>query len=121
MDNFSRILIPSTAILVIVILVMIMLEKSTEIDTFTISDMEFGGDCSKIGTWNTITKTCTLNYISKYYALELKSSGVTIDGNGHTINGDGQKSGIKIVSQIGITIKNLQIWIYPIIQDMAYL
>lgn len=98
---------------------------------YVIDTSKTGGDCTKFGTWNSKTKTCTLNrdifaeessvpyYVQSGYVvfgsvILIKASGVTLDGNGHTL----QKSavmdeqpnvGIRIGGFNNVTIKNLTV------------
>jgi len=46
-----------------------------------------GGECSKIGTWNAGTSTCTLTRDLVDETIDVKSDGVIIDGNNHSSTG----------------------------------
>ncbi|MFA6000649.1 MAG: NosD domain-containing protein [Thermoleophilia bacterium] len=88
-----------------------------------IRDDATGGDCLQIGTWDQATKTCTLtsdvgpyyHYASWYYypvtAMSILSDGITINGNGHRINGTWSIDGwgepaIRISGRDKIRIRN---------------
>ncbi len=86
--------------------------------SYVISDNSTGGDCTRIGVWDSSTKTCTLtrNFYNVVpwgtgYVLRIASSGITLDGNGHFISASKYASGacIKAVSVSGITIKNMEL------------
>ena len=84
-------------------LIIIKTRRSTKyINSYT------GGDCSSIGIWDQGTLTCTLNQdVSE--TIQIDSYGVTLDGNGHTINPGIGNFGIYINTKNNITIKNLSI------------
>lgn len=96
---------------------------------YVISAAKHGGDCTKIGTWNAKTKTCTLDRdISALESREtfsgnggwgavikIGSNGVTLDGNGHTLSFppftqyyDG-RTGIIVLKKNGVTIRNIAV------------
>lgn len=85
------------------------------VSTLTIRDDGTGGDCGLIGVWNAATKTCTLNTdmdvsgTGGIDAIRIVSNGITLDGAGHIINGDGTGSGVYVLSLDGVTIKNLEV------------
>jgi parallel beta-helix repeat protein len=88
------------------------------VSTLTIRDDGTGGDCGSIGVWNTATKTCTLNTdvdvsaAGGIDAIRIVSNGITLDGAGHIINGDGTdgtSSGVYVFSLDGVTIKNIEV------------
>ena len=73
-----------------------------------------GGDCSQIGTWNTMTKTCILNRdvtMAGSAGIEFGSDGVTVDGAGHVLAGEvsTNESGVLADTRTGVTIKNLNV------------
>ena len=45
-----------------------------------------GGDCRRVGTWDGLTDTCTLN-VDVETTIEFASPNVTLDCNGHSITG----------------------------------
>lgn len=63
-----------------------------------ILDDGFGGDCNSLGwAWNADTKTCTMgNDITTegFDAIHIESDGVTLDGAGHSVTGNGTAVGI---------------------------
>jgi len=73
-----------------------------------------GGDCSKIGTWNSTSKTCTLN-IDTSESILVNANYITLDGNNHQITGNDDNSSpenltcISIDAKIEITIKNFKL------------
>ena len=68
---------------------------------FTISSS--GGDCSTIGTWNQGTKTCTLN-TDLSYTINIYDSGITLDGNSHTLDTGETPTGSGSVSYTHLTL-----------------
>ncbi len=81
-----------------------------------------GGDCAVPangwGVWNSSTGTCTLTsdvtFTTYSDGIDVKSSGVTLNGNGHTLMGDSASSttpqythGVYLADVTGVTIKNL--------------
>lgn len=79
--------------------------ESIPVGTKFINDGLTGGDCTIIGIWTLETKTCTLT-TDLTDSIEIDSSEITLDGNGHTISNIGIG-----VSSNGHqnTIKNLNI------------
>ncbi len=73
-----------------------------------INDNVSGGECTLIGTWNVVTKTCTLT-TDLTETVQIDSNGVTLDGNGHTITGSNTGNGVYLWSRSGVTIKNLNV------------
>jgi len=79
-----------------------------------IQDNYSGGDCTKIGTWNSASKTCSLNSdVSEN--LVIRSNNIILDGTGHLIDGnydeqtDSPRFCISLDAKFGTTIKNLRI------------
>jgi len=72
----------------------------------TIVDGDTNGHCAQIGAWDQYSHTCTLTADQANTTISLGSSDITIDGNGHSMNGGGAY-GIYIDDFSGITIKNL--------------
>ena len=85
-------------------LVFIQPRKSTKF----IKDNATGGDCGSIGTWNWITKTCTLT-TDVNETIQIDNNDIALDGNGHTISGTNTGSGIYVSSKNGVAVKNLNI------------
>src|SRR3989344_2084600 len=52
-----------------------------------------GGDCSKIGTWNETTKTCTLTK-DVFESIVIEDPDITLNGNGKSVFGAGSGEGI---------------------------
>jgi parallel beta-helix repeat protein len=71
---------------------------------YSIRDDVTGGDCSLIGTWDSVTKTCTLS-ADVTQGLSVASNAVILDGNGHTVAG----GGITLDGRTGVTVKNFTI------------
>jgi parallel beta-helix repeat protein len=66
-----------------------------------------GGDCTTIGTWNAMSKTCTLT-TDLAETIQIDANGVTLDGNGHTLTGNSTSYyGVYVFRRSGNTIKNL--------------
>lgn len=81
--------------------------------TLIIRDDMVGGDATLIGTWDWTTKTCTLT-TDVYETIQIRGSGITLDGNGHTITGYGTGAGVYVygVTVAGgdnVTVKNVSI------------
>ena len=78
---------------------------------YHLSTNETGGDCSLIGLWDADTKTCTLTsdvaggiaIVANAVYFE-RTNGITIDGAGHTLRGDGSGNGIYLYYTNGITM-----------------
>jgi len=62
---------------------------------YVINDNTTGWDCSSIGTWNAVTKTCILT-TDLTGKIEIYSDFITLDGNSHTITGSNAGKGINI-------------------------
>ncbi|MCZ7402504.1 MAG: right-handed parallel beta-helix repeat-containing protein [Candidatus Methanoperedens sp.] len=73
-----------------------------------INDNATGGDCISIGTWNVVSKTCTLT-TDLTRTIEIGSDSITLDGNGHTITGSSSSYGIYLSGRSGVTIKNTNV------------
>ncbi len=73
-----------------------------------ISATSTGGDCISIGTWNNPTKTCTLTK-DVFETIQINSSGITLDGNGHMISGTGNGFGVFISLKNNVVVKNLTV------------
>lgn len=67
-----------------------------------------GGDCNTIGTWNSGTKTCTLNQ-DLTESVEIQSDNVTFDCNNHKITGSRTGNGIYLYYRNYVTVKNCKI------------
>jgi parallel beta-helix repeat protein len=79
---------------------------SAQAATFLVNDAT-GGDCSDIGVWDDLTATCTMNVdTNETIVIQASGSGLTLDCDGFTIEGDGSGQGITAVSADKITIKN---------------
>ena len=85
--------------------------------TYTIS-LPDGGDCSSIGIWDEELMECKLT-ADLSDTIQIDSSGITLDGNGHTLaleegsNGDAVAGviipGPQRSDTVGVTVKNLTI------------
>ena len=81
---------------------------------YTVSDDITGGQCPLIGTWDAVTKTCTLTTDITANAVDgitIGSNGITLDGGGHSIIGNNafQSKGVYLTSRTGVTVKNLKV------------
>lgn len=83
-------------------LIFIQSKKSTKF----IKDDTTGGDCSSIGTWDQITKTCALTQ-DVNETIQIDNDGITLDGNNHTLTGVNTGSGIFLPERNYVHIKNL--------------
>lgn len=82
--------------------------------TYTVSDNATGGDCAAFGNWDAATKTCSLNrdiaIPGGKNGIGIYSVGITLDGNGYTITGANQYSGVEVMTMDGgATIRNLNV------------
>ena len=73
-----------------------------------ITDDATGGSCEAIGAWDNSTKTCTLE-MNIREAIQIEGDNITLDGNGHSIDGPGYGNGVYLRYRKGVTIKNLRI------------
>jgi parallel beta-helix repeat protein len=72
-----------------------------------IRDDATGGDCTSIGRWNAITKTCRLTTNLFGTFIRINSDGITLNCQRHTITGSGdQGTGIGLSDRRDVTIKN---------------
>ena len=79
-------------------------------ERFDIRDNETGGDCTEIGFWNMTSKTCIMDRdLSIGDQIRISSNGVTLNGMGHHINGDGIISGVYIPDRQNVKVSNLVI------------
>ncbi|MHB8791964.1 MAG: NosD domain-containing protein [Thermoleophilia bacterium] len=83
------------------------------VSTIHILDNGYGGDCNSLGwAWNTDTKTCTMgNDITTdgYDAIHIESDGVTLDGAGYSITGNGTAVGISLNTVRGASVINTDV------------
>lgn len=61
--------------------------------------------CSDCGTWDEETSTCTLTQ-DLTESVMIERSNITLDGNGHSIKGEGTGYGIYLWEKKNVTIKN---------------
>jgi len=71
--------------------------------TIFLSDDATGGDCTKVGIWDALTKTCTLNQ-DLTQSVEITTSSIVLDCDSHKISGTGSSYGIIIDQKTGVTI-----------------
>ena len=74
--------------------------------TIFIRDDATGGNCTLIGTWDNSTKTCTLT-TNLAQTIQIDNDGITLNGNGHIITGNGAGCGVDLYYRNHVTIKNL--------------
>ncbi|MHB8792757.1 MAG: right-handed parallel beta-helix repeat-containing protein [Thermoleophilia bacterium] len=72
----------------------------------TIVDGDTNGACAQIGAWDQYSLTCTLTADQIGTTISIGSNNITIDGNGHMLNGGGAY-GVYNDGFSGVTIKNL--------------
>ena len=84
---------------------------------YSIRDDATGGNCTSIGIWDLATKTCTLT-TDVYEPIQIDSDYITLDGNRHTVTGDGNgytasatgyQELVSLLSRTGVMIKNLNV------------
>lgn len=71
-----------------------------------------GGDCTQIGTWDPVTSTCTLttDVDQGIRLVGIFGGGMTLDGAGHTVRGNGTGAGVSVMrNHHDDTIRNLTI------------
>jgi len=85
-------------------LVFIQLRKSTKF----IKDDSTGGDCTSIGIWDSITKTCTLTQ-DVVETIQIDANNITMDGAGFLITGSGTGNGVFVTGRRNVTIENITI------------
>ncbi|MDH3610447.1 MAG: right-handed parallel beta-helix repeat-containing protein [Nitrosopumilus sp.] len=80
-------------------------------ENFGLDNDENGGDCNKIGIWDNPSSTCFLSrdLEKNDQILLININGVTLDGQGHHIIGDGLSDGIYVGNSNNIKIINMQI------------
>ena len=100
----------ASVIFFVVILGLISFTEFAYAVTNTISDDPTGGDCINIGIWTAASKTCELtNDLPIGDNIIINSDGITLEGNGHKITGDGTGIGVDVISATGVTLQNLKI------------
>ena len=67
-----------------------------------------GGDCHSIGIWTSSNKTCMLT-TDVFEQITVRDSGITLDGNGHTITVDDSVYAAIESNEDYTVIKNFQI------------
>ncbi|MEW6611018.1 MAG: NosD domain-containing protein [Patescibacteria group bacterium] len=77
---------------------------------YTLTDDVTGGDCILFGTWNESTKTCTMA-ANIGAAIVIVSDGITLDGNGHSLDGTGSSTrfGIEVPYHQYVTVQDVQV------------
>jgi parallel beta-helix repeat protein len=68
-----------------------------------------GGDCTSIGNWSAATRTCKLAADLYDTSIQIGGDRITLDGNGHTLQGSNDGFGVFLEQRMGVTIKNLDI------------
>jgi parallel beta-helix repeat protein len=76
--------------------------------TKSINNNATGGDCTSFGTWNNITKTCTMT-ADLIETIQIDSNDTILDGNGYQTAGSGAGYGVNLTRRSGVTIKNLNV------------
>jgi len=77
-----------------------------------IKDDATGGDCSLIGNWDSINKTCVLT-TDLGETIEIDDNNIILDGNGHKIIGSNTGNGIYLSQKTNVIIKNFIIEKFP--------
>ncbi|MCK4443805.1 MAG: hypothetical protein KAW09_04630, partial [Thermoplasmata archaeon] len=77
-----------------------------ESSTIYIYNDSTGGQCSSIGTWDYPTATCRLT-TDVLEMIVLGGSGITLDGNGHSVTYGVGSYGIYSRYKSGLTVKNI--------------
>lgn len=99
----------------------LFLSRSASADStpYAVTDDATGGDCPLFGTWDNATKTCTMDRdldMAVEGNIEITGTDVTLDGNGHTITGQGSVSSGLVVgtnywqtTAYQVTVKNVTV------------
>ncbi|HEY4493444.1 MAG TPA: hypothetical protein VJB98_02395 [Candidatus Paceibacterota bacterium] len=66
-----------------------------------------GGDCSEIGTWTAITRTCKLNQ-DVFETISIEDAGITLDGNNFSVRGADSGDGI-YTDESDVRITNIEV------------
>ncbi|HAV11431.1 MAG TPA: hypothetical protein DCX32_02705 [Candidatus Moranbacteria bacterium] len=66
-----------------------------------------GKDCEKIGIWSGGTKTCSLT-ADVHERIQI-DSGITLEGNGHSVIGYGTGYGIYIFNETDVVVRNIKV------------
>ncbi len=74
--------------------------------TYLIADATNGRDCTKIGIWDGDTKTCTLT-TDVAETIEIQSSGITLNGAGHTLSGSSNLTAGVLIPSAGPAKENV--------------
>jgi parallel beta-helix repeat protein len=98
MNRQILITIPSILLLTLIVATSIVGASAN----YIISDSATGGDAKLIGTWDRAAKTCTMTKIV-HGTIQINGIGITLDGAGHSIIGDGTGSGISPFMGVGTT------------------
>jgi len=96
---------------VFLILVFVGFDSFAFGENFGLKNDGNGGDCNKIGIWDNTSATCFLSgdLEKNDQILMININGVTLDGQGHHIIGDGLSDGIYVGNSNNIKIINMQI------------
>lgn len=96
----------SRTVVGIIILALLLADN---VSALVIRDDATGGDCASIGNWDAASNTCTMT-TDLTETIQIDSDNITLNGNGHSIKGDGTGDGIYLTYLKGnITIQNLEI------------
>jgi parallel beta-helix repeat protein len=78
--------------------------------TYTLRANGTGGDCGGIGTWTDSTRTCRLSgNPSPGATILVRDDGITLDGAGRLMTGQGTGSAVSIIGNSHIVIQNIRI------------
>ncbi|MBI5869668.1 MAG: right-handed parallel beta-helix repeat-containing protein [Actinobacteria bacterium] len=88
------------------------------VSTVHILNDENGGMCRDMGwTWDPETRTCTMTgsmELPGADAIHVEGEGLTLDGAGYTITGNGLGNGVTVGSFRGVTVRNIHIFGYSL-------
>ncbi|MGH9877693.1 MAG: right-handed parallel beta-helix repeat-containing protein, partial [Nitrososphaerales archaeon] len=73
-----------------------------------LTDDATGGDCTSIGTWDDTNNICTLN-TDVTETIEIQDDNITLDCDGHTLDGTGTGSGVFLNGRMNVTVRNCTI------------
>ena len=100
---------------ILVVIVMLGAVVPSVFAEISITDDSTGGDCTTIGTWDSVSKTCILTSdVSDN--IVINSDGIILDGNEHTINVDLLVSNDPVITSLthnNVIITNFKISCTP--------
>ncbi len=110
--GYLKVVFAGLAFVLVISLGLFFTNRGSASTTIGITNNSTGGDCATVGSWNATTETCTLTTDLTFQGsngFQVSASGITLDGNGHSIAGSNQSDGVVVQNVTGVTVKNLTI------------